>query len=533
MENITIPFEAAQKLAEFVQSVNAGMIEKSNAKPNANYVSPFAAWLLSKADMPVSLRNGTVLSKSEIDETTLDFTSSRTLSEEDAEATVRFIWDKSPYLRLFNNRTVNKLVTPVQGRAITKENLVSNEQNGGAVTTVNRRIVHNFGVNLYLKNFHMQKDIPLQTVIDNLYNPSFYAETMNDVAIALANDILLLAINGLEATSYASSENFYDLNRGFVRILQLADGKNTNTYGSVQVTGWMGKVLTPQKLDASGYIGTNYNAANLLSLMRKMYKAMPQEYRNDPANVWMMARVDADTYMDSRSDMGFASGSVNGSNTTREMALTTGNVPNFMGHSIVVIPDMYGINETHKYSSSYPGALIFGNPKNIDVAVSSTDIVRSTTYEPRGTYGATYEYDFQGYMDIQVSKPESFVIAFNGAKLSAPILVSEDGSKTGMSGEISFSSPTYTVTGAATTKFYVYCDNPNAKIVKSLTDITGASYDTYTELNNYVISDADTEYIASGGYFTLASSDHVYLRACSISDETVASIGIDCNITIS
>ena len=162
------------------------LINKSDANGNQideNYVSPFAAWLLSKADKPVVRKNGIMLSKSEVDETTLDFTMGRTLTAEDAEATIRFIYDKSPYLSLFNTRVVDKLVVPIEGRSITKKNLVSNEQNGGAVATVNRRIVHNFGINLYLKNINLQKDIPLQTVMNNLYNPSFESETMSDVAI--------------------------------------------------------------------------------------------------------------------------------------------------------------------------------------------------------------------------------------------------------------------------------------------------------------------------------------------------------------
>lgn len=525
-KQINVSYDALAALNQFVQEITKNVNNVDNTV-SEDYMSPFAVWLLSKSDQPISTRTGKILTKSEIDDTTLDFTMSRNLSEESAEETIRFIWDKSAYLQMFNNRTTTKLVTPVQGRAITKKNLVSNEQNGAAVATVNRRIVHNFGINLYLKNINLQKDIPLQTVVNNLYNPNFYAETMNDVATALANDILLLATNGLEYTSYASSENFYDLNRGFVRILQLADGKNTNTYGSIAVTGWMGKYLTPQKVDAVGCTSTNYTAANLVTLMRKMYKAMLPEYRDDMGNVWMMSQADADLYMDSRSDM------TSPSNTTREAVLTGGLVPNFMGRRIVVVPDMISINETHEYQSSVPGAIIFGNPKNIDIAMSKNDIVTSTDYNARGSYGATYEYDFQGYMDVQISKPESFVIAFSGAQLSPPVVVSAEGAINGISGEYTFSTPTYTIAAGATTKMHVCCDNAGAVIVKSLTDITGSSYDTYAELMALVAGDADTVILGNNDSFTLAGSDHVYLRACMPGDRAVASIGIDCNVTIS
>ena len=100
------------------------------------------------------------------------------------------------------------LLCPIKGRVITKENLISNEKNGAAVANVNRRIVHNFGINMLLEHFNLQKDIPLQTVIDNMYNPNFESETMNDVAIALANDILLLVTNGLEHTSLFFQRKF-------------------------------------------------------------------------------------------------------------------------------------------------------------------------------------------------------------------------------------------------------------------------------------------------------------------------------------
>lgn len=504
--------------------------QNENNKPihvDSNYISPFAAYLLNKADVPIARKNGVLLSKSEIDETTLDFTQNRSLTEETNEATIKYIFDKSPYLSMFNSRVVDKLVTPIKGRSVTKKNLISNEQKGGEVNSVNRRIVHNFGINLYLKHINLQKDIPLQTVIDNLYNENFETETMDDVAIALANDILLLVTNGIEYDSYSTTENFYDLNKGFVKILMDADGKHTNTYGQIQVNGFNGVHLTSNKIDATDVTGVNYTPANLLALMRKMYQSLPLEYRNNPNNVWLMSQMDADLYMDSRSDM------TSPSNVTREAVLTNGLYPNFMGHRIVVIPDMYGINEIHEYTNAnVPGAIIFGDPKNIDVAISRRDWINSVDYNARGVYGATYEYDYHAYIDVQVMKPNSFVIAYRGAKPSDPIVVSESGHESGNSGEYPISNGVYTITGTDTDKFYVYCDNPGAVIVKSNTDITGLSYDTKEELDALVSGDANTEYIANGDYFTMQESGTVYLRAyhpnCS-----KASNGITCNVTIS
>ncbi len=469
MKDVKVSYEAIQALAKFVQDVSNGFNEPEAVVKSADYVSPFAAWLLAKADQSIFTRSGKLLSKSEVDEITLDFTMGRTLTEEEAIQTIRFIYDKSPYLQMFTSRSVDKRVVPIKGRVITKENLISNEKNGQAVTNVNRRIVHNFGINLLLEHFNLQKDIALQTVIDNMHNPNFESETMNDVAIALANDILLLVTNGLEHTSYSTSENFYDLNRGFVRILQLADGSNTNTYGNLKIHGFAGKHLTPQKVDASGAVGSNHTGSNLIALMRKMYKSMPMEYRNNPNNVWMMSRVDADLYLDSRSDM------TNPSNTTREAILTTGVTPRFMGYNIVVLPDLYSINETHKYQSSVPGAIILGDPKNIEVAMSSKSMVTTTNFDSRGDEGPVYEYDFHGYMDIQVARPDSFVIAYNGAKVSTPYLVTVDGAKTGVSGKIDeVSANTYNNDGE-NLACVAYCDNTGATIVSHTATLAGAA----------------------------------------------------------
>ena len=107
--------------------------------------------------------------------------------------------------------------------------------------------------------------------------PNFENEVLNDVAIALGNDILNLAINGLGG-NYASTEDFYDLNLGFNKMLQAADGSNTNTYGTIKVQGFLGRYLTPHKVDATGATGSDYTGENLIAVMRKVYEAMPAEF---------------------------------------------------------------------------------------------------------------------------------------------------------------------------------------------------------------------------------------------------------------
>lgn len=487
MPNITID---AQKALEMMQLMTEA-VQKSATVDNASdgTVSPLALYLLQKAGYEdIMDKNGVPISKSDIDATTLDFTRGRTLSEAEAEIQLNFILDKSPYLRMFNSRIVNKLVVPIEAKSITKKNLISNEQNGGAVSVINKRIVHNFGINLYLKHAQLQKDIPLQAVINNLYKPGWEASVIADIATALSNDVLLLCMNGTGG-DYASTENFYDLNMGFVKILQQANGKNTNTYGSIQVNGFLAKHLTPHKVSSLGTTGTNYTAANLLSLLRKMYKRMPAQYRKDPNNVFMMSQQDLDLYVDSRSDMSAPS------NVTREQVLTDGNTPRFMGYQLIAVPDMLSINEKHENASTMWGAIIFGNPKNIDIATDKTSYLKSMAFNSRGSLGPVYEYTYDMYLDVQVAKLDSFVVAFNvgstvgtGAVVETPYFVTSDGAKSGSAGKMTeYTGNTYNAAengGADGDNLTVvpYCDTLGAVMVACSTTLAGAA-DYATAIN--------------------------------------------------
>jgi len=520
MENVSINTQDFMKMLSIMQeSVSKSAVPATSGDVK---VSRLATYLLSKAGYDdLKMPDGTPIAKSEVDNTTLDFTRGRTLSEEQAEIAINFIYDKSAYIRMFNSRIVNKLVVPIEAKAITKKNLISNEQNGGTVSVINRRIIHNFGINLYLKHIQLQKDIPLQTVINNLYKPAWEQEVMNDIATAFANDLLLLIVNGVDG-DYSSTENFYDLNNGFVNILQTADGKHTNTYGTITVVGDLGRYLTPQKVDATGCTASNYTGANLIALLRKTYNALPTEHRNNPNNVFMMAQADLDLYIESRSDI------ANPSNPVKEDNLTNGRTPNFMGHRLVAMPDMDSINEMHEYKTTLPGAIIFGDPKNIDVASDKSNYLKSMQFNARGSNGAVFEYTYDMYMDVQVAKPNTFAIAFKGAKVSQPVIVSEDGSKAGMGGEKSLSTSTYTISDAtATTKYFACCDNENAVIVKSTDNLAGASYDTLAE----ALGATAAVVIPQNTSFTVGSTRHVYLRAYH--PNMIASECIDCNFTVS
>jgi hypothetical protein len=488
----------AQLISESATILSKGMTTVTEPEPNQ--VSPLAAYLLVKAGYEnLSYPDGTPISKSDIDEITLDFTRGRTLSEEEAEIQLNFILDKSPYLRMFNSRIVKKLVTPIEAKAITKKNLISYEQNGATTgVTVNRRIVHNFGIDLYLRHVQLQKDIPLQTVIDNLHNPGWEQGVLNDVAIALANDILLLVMNGLGG-AYSSTRDFYDLNKGFVKILQDANGANTNTQGNIVVSGFLGKYLTPHKVDATT-VADSYTQANILALLRTMWKRMPAEHRNNPNNVWMMSQSDLDLYTESRSDM------TSPSNVTREQNLTNGITPNFMGRNVIALPDMISINETHEGNANVHGCIIFGDPKNIDVASDKSTYLQTMDFNARGTMGPVFEYTYDIYLDVQVARCDSFVIAYKGAKVETPYFVTAAGALTGSSGLIAtVSANTYNASVAGgddgdNLEVVPYCDTVGA-VILTHTSTLNASYATAVSAGATVVPQGKAITLNADAYF--------------------------------
>lgn len=480
--------------------VNAVALQKSQPKSKFPDISSLAVYLLRKSDenYVITDTKGYVLTKSDVDEVTLDFTRGRTLSEEKATDAINYIFDRSGYLRLFNSRIVDKLVTPIDSSAITQKNLVSNEQAGFNVIN-DKRIVHNFGINLYLKHVQLPTSIPLQTVVNNLHNPNWTQEQVDKFAVALGNDILNLAINGLESQSYTG--DFYDLNLGWNKMLQNMDGVNTNTQGNVKVGGFLGTYLTPNKVNVSGCIGSNYTAANLIAAMKKVYNAMPILYRKNPDNVFLMSQSDIDLYVDARAD---TTGSNN--NVYREQLLTTGNMPNFMGHRLVAMPYWPSINETHESDSNLYGSIVFCNLKNLDLVSDRKSYRQDVFYNPRNTQGPAFEYTYDLYLDFHAMAPESFVIGFNGAKASKPRLVTEAGMKNGHN-YIPDSSGTITKSDAASgDKFYLVSDNKGAVIVKAAATMANAS----TLADALQVSGATK--IPNNGQVTYASGTAFYVR---------------------
>lgn len=464
---------------------------------DTKYLNPVAVYILTKSGQDIKYKNGELVEKSVLDEMVLDFTRTRSLTEEKAFEKIKFIIGKQPMLSVFGNTYLSEMVEPIDGRAATRKNLKSNELAGEAVTT-DRGVIKTFGINYSLRPVSYEADLPLTAVINNLYNPNFVSEYLGDVELALANDIFLLLMLGVGG-NYASTKEFFDLNAGMLYILETMNGKNTNSYGQVTVVGESGKYVTPYRLDAVAATGAGYTGANLMTLMANMHKTLPLNYRRNPNNKWIMSKEDADLYAQSRSALG------NGSaNVVREEWLTNGGVPRFMGYEILVIDDLPSINEYHEYDTDLPGAIIFGDPKNVRLAFSKKRLDRYEEFKPRGSLGAVYEYTWTLYCDVQVVAAESFVVAYKGAKAVTPVAVAST-NLSGNVGEASGTAPAYVQAGA--TKVKVFCDSQNVVMVLSLGDQSAD-----VTLADGLASHQDAAIIPNGHEITFGASPQ-YVKA--------------------
>lgn len=467
--NQEIPEADVLKAVAIMKFLASGENPAPAPEKDPKYVNALAVYLLALSGRNVSYRDGTEISKSAVDEITLDFTRGRTLTEEEATEMISFIFNQSSTLSMYNSRVVNKLVVPIDMKSARQENLISPEQKGGAVTA-NNHFLTNFGIDLRLRNVQLRYDIPLQTVKNNLYKPGWETEVINDIATVLANDILLLATYGL-GDDYASTSTFYHLGIGFEYILRNANGKNTNTYGSVKVVGFNGKYLTPSKVDATGCTGSNYTAGNLISLMRKMKKAIPLELRGRMGNLaWIMSAQDADLYFDARSESYsvYSTTPVATNNTYRETLLTTGQAPSFLGFPIYVHPYKVSINETHHSDTTNAvGSIILGDLKAFDIVASSADYNSDIFFSARADTGSQFEHTYNLYLDFMVNNLMGTVVAFKGAKCETPVCVTPTGNQSGSTGEFTFTTPKYVMDES--TKFFIFCDTPDSVIYKSTT----------------------------------------------------------------
>jgi hypothetical protein len=197
-----------------------------------------------------------------------------------------------------------------------------------------------------------------------------------------------------------------------------------------------------------------------------------------------------------------------------------------MGHSLVAIPGWLSINETHEKDATLYGSILFGNPKNLDIASDSTSYRKDMFYNARAETGAAFEYTYNLYLDFQASRHNSFVIAFKGAKVSDPVLLSADDAKNGINAYTPYTTNTYQQTVASGTPLHVCCPNKGAVVVSYTESLAGAAFDTLAE----ALDAADAAVIPENGYFSLTLSDHIYLRAYH--PNMIASNCIDCDITI-
>jgi len=160
----------------------------------------------------------------------------------------------------------------------------------------------------------------------------------------------------------------------------------------------------------------------------------------------------------------------------------------------------------------------------MDIATDSMSYRKNTDYNARAELGPAFEYTYDMYLDFQLARADSFVVAFKDAQCSAPILLSPDDAKGGINGYTDVSG-TYTLADSSSLTIHVCCPNEGAVVVCATATL--ATADTLAA----ALLVADATVIPENGSFTVSSSDDFYLRAYH--PNMLPSDMVTCSVTIS
>ena len=124
----------------------------------------------------------------------------------------------------------------------------------------------------------------------------------------------------------------------------------------------------------------------------------------------MSAERDVDLYVASRSDI------TNPFQPRQRRYPDQRQCSSFMGHSLVAIPGWLSINETHESDSTLYGSILFGNPKNLDIASDSKLIAGICSTMLVLLLVLRLNILMICIWTSRLARHNSFVIAFKGAK---------------------------------------------------------------------------------------------------------------------
>ena len=469
------------------------------------YVNKLAAAMMEYAGSPVDKE---LLEKAwntdndfEYDTILTDFTRNGQITEMEAEEDLNLIFAEYHFINNFTIVFSGELVIPIDITMGLGEQLISSTRNTDDHNpSASPGLIFLAGIELALQEAELRKDIPMQLVRRWLKKPGFEDYIINLLLVELRNDFLRLATNGYADT--ADTGDFYSYHVGHEKILQSANGSWTNTNGRVIVLGYFGDKITPNKVDIGqsdcGSVSSatmKPSGSQMISIMETLKDQLPDKYKANPDNVFVMSQADLNIYARARI------GSV--SNVLAEQWRTTGVAPEFEGSRILVNPMKTALGST--VASGHPAPNIYYGPLSEFYFGAQTLIEKDKTYNARGSNGSCIELTYRYYIDFQIRNREAISIAYYGAAVETPVVMNTSAKKSTKLADAAALTASQDV--------YPYCDTKDARLFvgASKTDLATAQAlvaSLATAVANLGTGDGKTQEISNrGDAVTIAEID--------------------------
>ena len=531
---------------EDVLSILAEVLNKSSNKQTPvtkDYVNPAAASLLAGAGYPVLKQDGTPYEFTPIQKMNIlqEFNRNDEYTGQSAQERLALIFNQSAFMNRFKVIFGNQLTIPIDLSASLPEQLTSSVR-AGTQTSINvRELGAVFGIELFLLHVELQKDIPIQLIRNNLYNPNFVPEIDLKLSTELANDFLRLATNGYADSFSSIGADFYTLAIGHEKILQTANGSWTNSNGTSLVLGRWGNRVTPNKVDTSNAGLTSATdtptAFELLGVFDLLIDNHPEEY-SDRNNVLLVSPKDYDLYVKSRAmavaakdaGLGNATSDLSINNVYRENITNTWIAPPYRGHEVIKNPFKKYLGKSVSGSETKPN-VIFAPMEEFYVGAQRR-VDQDRKYEARSSAGGpAIEITKHFWIDFQIRNREACSIAFYGATVETMQLADSDDIK----------ADNY-ITGdlVAADTVYPYCDTKDVRMFVALSTTkntaTALMADLATCVNADGTGEASTAELPAGEAYVLAEigGAKTYFEFCAfkngiLTKSTILSLSL--NIT--
>lgn len=433
-----------------------------------DYVNPTAAALLIGAGYDVMKQDGSPLNVTPIQKMNIlqEFNRNDQYTGQTAKERLALIFDNSEFFNRFQIRYGDQLTIPIDMRASLPEQLTSSIRAGSQIGINRTELGAVFGIELYLLHVELQKDIPIELIRNNLYNPNFENELDEMLNTELANDFLRLATNGYSDAFSSIGADFYTLAIGHEKILQTANGSWTNSNGTSLVLGRWGHKVTPNKVNIGSVTGITSatetpTAPEILQIFDGLIDNHPHDYRNRN-NVLIVSPEDYDLYVKARAmpvaaksaGFGNVTGDVGINTTFRENLTNTWIAPPYRGNTVICNPYKKYIGQSYSGSEVIPN-VIFAPLEEFYVGAQNR-LDQDRKYNARSAAGGpAIEITKHFWIDFQIRNREACSIAFYGAKCETPVLADSNDIKA-----------TNFISGALTAAdvVYPYCDTKGARI---------------------------------------------------------------------